>query len=154
METHEVDDVSPDVVCPRTGGENLLREAVLLVPENAPAGKINGNQLAARAPLHGEPGPASSGHVVVRCEARHSHGRGEFRKAEDSRNVHKATHLCVGARVMLTQNRLWGVGTVPLGLMNGARGIVVAILYAPPGAQRVDGSALAGAGFPSSRPGT
>ena len=68
--------------------------------------------------------------------------------------MHKAMHLCVGARVMLTQNRLWGVGTVPLGLMNGARGIVVAILYAPPGAKRVDGSALAGVGFPSSRPGT
>ena len=151
--THEVDDVSPEAQCPWVGGEHLLREAVLLVPENAPAGKINGNQLAARAPLHGEPGPASSDHVVVRCEARHSHGRGETRKADEFRNVHKASHLCVGARVMLTQNRLWGVGTVPLGLMNGARVVVVAILYAAPGAQRVDGSALAGTGFPSARPG-
>ena len=72
--THEVDDVRPEAACPWPGGEHLLPEAVLLVPENAPARKINGNQLAARAPLHGEPGPASSGHVVVRCEARHSHG--------------------------------------------------------------------------------
>jgi len=151
--THEVDDVSPEAACPWPGGEHLLREAVLLVPKNAPAGKINGNQLAARAPLHGEPGPASSGHVAVRCEARHSHGRGETRKAEEFRNVHKATHLCVGARVMLSQNRLWDVGTVPLGLMNGARGVVVAILYAAPGEQRVDGSALAGSGFPRSKPG-
>ena len=87
--THEVDDVSPDVFCPWPGGEYLLREAVLLVPENARAGKINGNQLAARAPLHGEPGPASSGHVVVRCEARHTHGKGEYRIAEEYRNVHK-----------------------------------------------------------------
>ena len=152
--THEVDDVSPEAQCPWPGGEHLLREAVLLVPENASAGKINGSQLAARAPLHGEPGSASSDHVVVRCEARHNHGRGETRKADEFRNVHKASHLCVGARVMLTQNQLWGVGTVPLSLMNGARGVVVAILYAAPGAQRVDGSALAGTGFPSARPGS
>ena len=109
-----------------------FREAVLLVRENAVAGKINGKQLAARAPLHDEPGPASSGHAVVRCEARHSHGRGETREAKEFRNVHKATHLYVGARVILTQNRLWGVGTVPLGLMNGAPGAVVAIWYAAP----------------------
>ena len=54
---------------------------------------------------------------------------------------------------MLAQTRLRGVGAVPFGLMNGARGVVVAILYAAPGTQRVDGCALAGAGFPSSRPG-
>ena len=34
--------------------------------------------------------------------------------------------------------------------MNGARGIVVAILFAPPGAQRRDGLDLAGVGFPHS----
>ena len=128
--------MSPDTVCPWPGGEHLLREAVLLVPENALAGKINGNQLAARAPLHGEPGPASPSAVVVRCEARHSHGRGETRRAEELRNVYREMHLCVGARAMLTQNSLWGVGAVPLGLMNGVRGVVVAILYAAPGAQR------------------
>ena len=61
----------------RGGGEQLLRKAAGLAPENALAGKINGNKLAARAPLHGEPGSASSGHAVVRCEARHSQGRGE-----------------------------------------------------------------------------
>ena len=110
----------------------MLSEAVVLAPGNALAGKISGDQLAAIAPLHGEPGSASSGHVVVRCEARHSQGRGETRKAYDFRNVYKATHLCVGARVMLTQNRVWGVGAVPFGLMNGARGVVLAILYAAP----------------------
>ena len=68
--------------------------------------------------------------------------------------MHRASHLCVGARAMLTQNRLRGVGAAPLGLMNGARGIAVAIVYAAPGAQRVDGSALAGSGFPSARPGS
>ena len=79
--------------------------------------------------------------------------RGETRKADTFRNAHKTTHLCVGARVMLTQNRLRGVGAAPLGLMNGARGVAVAIVQAAPGAQRVDGSALEGSGFPSARPG-
>ena len=55
---------------------------------------------------------------------------------------------------MLLQNRLWGVPTVPLGLMNGARGVVVAIMYAAPGADRVDGSVLAGNGYPSSTAGS
>ena len=45
----------------------------------------------ARTPLHGEPGSASSGHALVRCEARHSQGRGETRRADDFRNVYKAT---------------------------------------------------------------
>ena len=51
---------------------------------------------------------------------------------------------------MLTQNRIWDIPTVPLGLMNGARGVIVAILYAAPGAGRVDGSRLAGDGYPGS----
>jgi len=40
--------------------------------------------------------------------------------------------------------------TVPLALMNGARGVVVAIVYAAPETQRVDGNEMAGAGCPSS----
>ena len=55
---------------------------------------------------------------------------------------------------MLSQNRLWGVPTVPLALMNGARGVVVAILYAAPGDHGVDGSVLAGNGYPSSTAGS
>ena len=124
-----------------------------MVLENAAAGKINGGRLAQRAPLHSEPGPASSENIVVRCEARHNKGRADHRKADEFRGVHKAIHLCVGARVMLTQNRIWDVPTVPLGLMNGARGVIVAILYAAPGAGRVDGSALAGNGYPGSASG-
>ena len=49
---------------------------------------------------------------------------------------------------MLTMNNLWNVPTIPFGLMNGARGVVVALLYAPPGAARIDGQELAGTGFP------
>jgi len=126
-----VDTLDPDHACPWEGGETLAREAIVLVPENAAAGKINGKQLASRAPLHGEPGSASAARVVVRCEARHDDARGDRKGADDFRQVRQATHLCVGARVMLTQNRIWGVSTVPRGLMNGARGIVLAILYAP-----------------------
>ena len=82
----------------------MAREAIVLVPENAAAGKINGKQLASRAPLHGEPGSASAARVVVRCEARHDDARGDRKGADDSGQVRQATHLCVGARVMRASN--------------------------------------------------
>ena len=107
-------------------------------------------RLAARSPLHSEPVSDSSTSIIVRCEAKHNKDGGVHRKAEVFRNVRQALHLCVGARVMLTQNILWNVPTVPFGLMNGACGLVVAILYAPPGAPRIDELELAGTGFPSS----
>ena len=136
--------------CSWEGSENLLREAVVLVPENAAAGKVNGKQLAARAPLHGTAGSSSAAGVVVRIEARHNNPRGKHKPADDFRQVRRALHLCVGARVMLTQNRIWGVPTVPLGLMNGARGVAVAILYVSTDGERTDGSVLAGTGHPTS----
>ena len=46
--------------------------------------------------------------------------------------------MCVGANVILLLNAVWGVSTVLLGLMNGARGVVVAILYCAPNGKRVD----------------
>jgi hypothetical protein len=64
------------------------------------------------------------------------------------KNLAQATHLCLGAPVMLTVNFLWNVDTVPLGLMNGARGTVIAVLYKPAGAERTDGSTVATTGFP------
>ena len=67
---------------PWPGGESLVREAAVLVPENAAAGKINGKQLAARAPLHGAPGSASAAGVVARIEARHSDPRGSHKGAD------------------------------------------------------------------------
>ena len=48
---------------------------------------------------------------------------------------------------MYTQNYLWDVHVVSLGLMNGARGTVVAILYAPPNAPRAN-DVDAPVGFP------
>ena len=78
---------------------------------------------------------------------------GSAGKAGDFQQVRFAVHLCVGARALLSHNRIWGMPTVPLGLMNGARGVVVAILYAPPGTDRVDGNSLAVTGFPRATPG-
>ena len=55
---------------------------------------------------------------------------------------------------MLTQNMIWNTPVVQLGLMNGARGTIVAILYAKEGELRTDGNAMAGVGMPTpgSRP--
>ena len=98
---------------------------------------MNGACLSSAAPFAYEklslavPDSFVADRVVVRCEARHTHPKGENRKSEEFRNMRKALHIRVGAKVMLSQNRIWGVSTVPLGLMNGARGIIVAILYTP-----------------------
>ena len=78
----------------------------------------------------------------MRIEARHNDPRGLHKVADDIRQVRRALHLCVGARVMLAQNRFWDAPTVPLGLMNGARGVVVAIVCALLGEKRSDGSAI------------
>ena len=127
-QTHSLDGCDAQHDAPWPGGENLLQQALYLVADNTRAGGINGQRLASRAPLQQEPSSDSSLSVVVRCEARHNNERGANRKASAFRNVRKALHLCVGARVFLCLNSIWGVSTVPLGLMNGARGIVVAII--------------------------
>ena len=149
--THSVDDCDSPDDAPWPGGEGLLKDALYLVADNTQAGRINGNQLASVAPSLLEPSSASSMSVVVRCEARHNNERGANKKADAFRNVRKALHLCVGARVFLVLNSLWGVSTVSLGLMNGARGVVVAILYAAPNSCRADGNELAGTGYPFCR---
>ena len=147
---HQILSINPTDAVPWEGGEGLLQNCLTLVADNRQAGGINGKRLAAAAPLAQAPGSVTATQTIVRCEARHSHPKGEFRKADEFRNVRKALHLRVGARVMLCLNNLWDVPVVPLGLMNGARGIVVAILYAPAGSARVDGNAMAGTGFPAS----
>ena len=150
-QTHSVDECESINDAPWTGGEGLLKDALYLVADNTQAGRINGQRLASAAPSIQEPSTASSLSVVVRCEARHNNERGTSRKADAFRNMRKALHLCVGARVFLILNSLWGVSTVSLGLMNGARGVVVAILYAAANSRRTDGNELAGTGFPFSR---
>eukprot|EP00959_Pyramimonas_sp_CCMP1952_P005161 108480-Pyramimonas_sp.AAC.2 len=66
------------------------------------------------APLHGEPGPASP----LLFGARRAIAMGAANLAEQ-RSSATCANLCVGARVMPSQMRSWGVGAVPLGLMNG-----------------------------------
>ena len=125
----------------------MLATGLTLVLENKQAGTINGKRLAQTAPLLQA---VSDGVVatktIVRCEARHSHSKGDLRKADEFRHVRKALHLRVGAKVSLCLNHVWDTATVSLGLMNGARGIVVAILYAAPGNARTDGMETAGTG--------
>ena len=145
---HEVDSIEPSSDTPWSGSDGLLQDALCLVTDNAQAGRINGQRLAAVVPGLHEKVAGSSSSIVVRCEARHNNPRAENRRAEDFRNLRKAVHLRVGARVILTLNSIWDVQTVPLGLMNGARGVVVAIVYADAGTDRVDGNSMASAGWP------
>ena len=154
---HEVDSIDPTHTAPWEGGEKLLSNGLTLVATNKQAGTVNGTRLAAAAHIFNSrmplaaPGQLSAAQVVVRCEARHTHPhRCEMRKSQEFRNIRKALHLRVGAKVILCLNFLWDVSTVPLGLMNGARGIIVAIAYAEPAGSRVDESPLAGTGFPQS----
>ena len=81
---------------PWEGGANLLTTALWLVADNAQAGRINGRRLAEVAPYQ------ASRHLCSATCARHC--------------------ISVGARVYLNLNSIWDVNTVPLGLMNGARG--------------------------------
>ena len=60
----------------------------------------------------------------------HSDPRAARVPSTSYKNLAQGTHLCLGAPVLLTVNFIWNVNTVPLGLMNGARGTVIAVLYA------------------------
>ena len=122
---HELDSIDPAQSAPWEGGEKLLATGLTLVATNKQAGTLNGCRLASAAPILNPRMPLaaldslSAGQVVVRCEARHTHPhKGELRKSEEFRNVRKALHLRVGAKVILCVNFLWDVSTVPLGFMN------------------------------------
>ena len=147
--THEVASINQETsVCDWEGGETLLATGLTLVADNRQAGAINGKRLAATAPLSQFcPDRVAATQTIVRCEAKHSHEKGDLRKSDDFRNVRKALHIRVGAKVTLCLNQIWDVPTVQLGLMNGARGTIVAILYAAPGDARADGVEIAGTGY-------
>ena len=135
-------------MCDWEGGETLLATGLTLVADNRQAGAINGKRLAATAPLSQFcPDHVAATQTIVRCEAKHSHEKGDLRRSDDFRNVRKALHIRVGAKVTLCLNKIWDVPTVQLGLMNGARGTIVAILYAAPGNARADGVQMAGTGY-------
>ena len=131
------------------GGEGLQKTGLVLVAQNAIAGRVNGQRLKERTRPVEEPVPASAASIVVRCDAVHNDPRAERRPANQYRQLRKAVHLCAGAPVMLLQNMIWDTPVVQLGLMNGARGIIVAIVYAKEGEERTDGNPLAGVGTPA-----
>ena len=128
------------------GSSGLTHEALELVLENERCGAINGERLKA---LHEDTSLPDNRRCIVRANAAHSDARAARYSSEEYRQLKQCTHLAVGAPVMYTQNYLWDVQVVSLGLMNGARGTVVAILYALPNMPRIN-AVDAPVGFPSS----
>jgi hypothetical protein len=115
---------------PWKNSHQLTQKALHLALENAVCGRINGQRLRE----HSRTQPA-----VVKMVSEHSDNSAAAQSSEEFRQLKQYTHLCVGAPVMLTQNVLWDTSVVPLGLMNGARGIVVAIMFRKAGEFRSDG---------------
>jgi ATP-dependent DNA helicase PIF1 len=107
------------------GLEDSLRttfedEALWLVTENKKAGERNGQKLVSLATATSSP--------VVAFDAEHNDARAAKRPPEEFYQLRTRVHLAVGAHVMLIANQVWDARTVPVGLMNGARGIVRAIV--------------------------
>ncbi len=92
--------------------------------ENSICGAINGEKLQEVSSVK-KPDPKLN--VVLKCKAVHNDDRGRHRAAASFRNLKDTIHLALLAPVMLTQNTLYGVNTVSLGLMNGARGVFVLV---------------------------
>ena len=103
-QSHEIGDErpSPDWL----GSDRLLDSALHLVAENEVCGKINGDRLKARAREDGVTA------VVLRIEAQHNDPKAATRSSDMFRQLQPITHLCIAARVMLTQNYLWDIPVV------------------------------------------
>ena len=101
------------------------RRFVALCAENATAGARNGQRAGDLAKESAEP--------ILLVKAAHNDPRAALRPANSYGLLRAQLHLVRGAKVMLLVNKIYDVRTVPLGLMNGARGEVV-------GAQFPDGS--------------
>ena len=73
---------------------------------------------------------------MIKVVAEHNCPNATNRKPDEFNDFRHAVHLVQGAPVMLIVNKLWDLRTAKLGLMNGARGTVVGIVYdedaAPP----------------------
>lgn len=116
-QTHELDNTQQLPAWP--GSENLLDSALYLTIENAKCGRINGQKLKELATRESDDAALK---VILRCQARHNDVRAENKPNDQFRQLRQTTHLALLAPVMLTQNYLYGVNVVALGLMNGARG--------------------------------
>ena len=112
--------------------KSLEENALWLVTENGLAGSRNGEKLVQLAEDKNVP--------VIAVDASHTDPRAAARPPEEFRQLRTRVHLAPGARVMLTANDMWDVRTVQMGLMNGARGVVVGIVFndgeAPPSLPR------------------
>ena len=87
----------------------------------------------------GMPKVVNARNAILRADAFHGTAKHARSKMEAYRNLRPVVHLQLMAPVMLTTNKLWDEFVVPLGLMNGARGRVVAVLYKSSGEKRSDG---------------
>ena len=156
----------PDDVPEWDGSEGMGDYAVQLVMENEICGSVNGARLlsgrgciGARTATGGDvpttrtdvartasggdvPATRTDAGAVFRARAWHSQGNGPTKKSDVFRGLRSCFHFKIGSPVMYTQNSLAGANVVPLGVMNGARGYVVAALYSAPGVGRLDGEEL------------
>ena len=114
--SHELQD---DDAASVTLNKDVLETALHLTVENSVCGSINGAKLKA---ISSQNKPDPKLNVVLKCRATHSDDRARMKPASDFRNLRDTVHLSLLAPVMLTQNYMFGVNTVSLGLMNGARG--------------------------------
>ena len=126
------------------GGGDVVDNGVIITVEDAICVRRNGERLRARARLPGDMG------VIVKMKAWHSNRRSKRLSSEKFSGLKVATHLSLGSPVMLTQNRIWEVDTVSVGLMNGSQGVVVAMLYLN-GDEVRDVFPLVPTGFPAGR---
>ena len=94
---------------------DLVRRAggfLWLCAENADCGQRNGGKLGEHA--------AASGVPIFRDVSLHIDEVAKRQKPEEFTGIRTATHLAVGAPAMLTSNRIYGVDTVLIGLMNAS----------------------------------
>jgi hypothetical protein len=106
-------------------------DAIWLCAENKLAGTRNADvlvNLATASPATGllDAAPPTIYETVAAYPGTR---RADRRAAKDFKQVRHRLRWCVGCRVMLVQNRLYGVELPRLGLMNGAMGTIVAAYW-------------------------
>ncbi len=124
-------------------GEEWMEDATWICFENRFVGERNGQRLGERA--------RATKAKIHRIAASFSCGRArELAGQKKFDRLRSTVHLALGALVMLTSNTLWGRRVVPLGLCNGARGVVRGFRYDGSGGLRyvlVEFPSWAGAEF-------
>ena len=92
---------------------------IWLCEENAATGERNGEKLADLT--------RRTSSAIFRYSAVHNTAAASNYKPQEFKGLRANCHISVGAPVLLISNKLFGVYTVPLRLMNGSRGTAVAI---------------------------